>query len=359
MKTPEYDILIVGGGLAGMSLALGLAGSSLRVALVDAVDYETRLSAGAGDRALALAKGSMLLLERLGVWPAVLPYATPIRHIHVSDRGHSGKVRLHAARERVDALGWVVTARDLEREALAAMERTAVERIVPARVGGLKAGMDGVCVTLSRDGRSESLTARLLVGADGGDSSVRRLLDIGQSEHDYGQVAVTTVVKPAVDPQGTAFERFTPEGPLALLPVEDGKAALVWTRHPEQAERLMGLPEPQFIRELQAAFGHWLGELSLAAPRRKFPLKLIRAQQLAAERAVLIGNAAHQLHPIAGQGLNLGLRDAAALAEVVVDAARLGLDFGAADVLARYQRWRRLDALALIAVIIVILVFFR
>jgi 2-octaprenyl-6-methoxyphenol hydroxylase len=307
---------------------------------VDAVDYETRLAAGAGDRALALAKGSMLLLEGLGVWPAVLPYATPIRHIHVSDRGHPGKVRLHAARERVDALGWVVTARDLEREALAALTRTAVERIVPARVVGLKAGVDGICVTLARDGRNESLTARLLVGADGGESSVRRLLDIGQSEHDYGQVAVTTVVKPAADPQGTAFERFTPEGPLALLPVEDGKAAVVWTRHPAQAERLMGLAEAPFVAELQTAFGHWLGELAPAAPRRKFPLRLIRARQLAAERAVLIGNAAHQLHPVAGQGYNLGLRDAARLAELLRETGVRGGDVGERAMLDRFAAER-------------------
>lgn len=340
MKTYDYDILIVGGGLAGMSLALGLAESSLRIALVDAVEYETRLAAGAGDRALALAKGSMLLLERLGVWPAVSPYATPIRHVHVSDRGHPGKVRLHAARERVDALGWVVTARDLEREALAAMERTKVERIVPARVMGLKAGVEGVCVTLSRDGQSESLTARLLVGADGGDSSVRRLLDIGQRENDYGQVAVTTVVQPEIDPQGTAFERFTPEGPLALLPVEEGKVAVVWTRHPEQAERLMGLPEAQFIRELQTAFGHWLGELTLKAPRRKFPLKLIRAQRLASDRAVLIGNAAHQLHPVAGQGYNLGLRDAARLAELLLETHARGGDVGEQRMLEKFAAER-------------------
>jgi 2-octaprenyl-6-methoxyphenol hydroxylase len=340
MSEPDYDILIVGGGLAGMSLALGLAGSSLRVALVDAVEYDTRLAAGAGDRALALAKGSMVLLERLGVWCAALPYATPIRHIHVSDRGHPGKVRLHAARERVDALGWVITARDLEREALTALQGTAVECIVPARVVGMQAGVEGICVNLSRDGKSEQLTARLLVGADGGDSSVRRLLEIGQRENDYGQVAITAVVQPEIDPDGTAFERFTPEGPLAVLPVEDGGAAVVWTRAPEQAERLMAVSEAQFIRELQTAFGQWLGELRLKAPRRKFPLKLIRAERLAAERAVLIGNAAHQLHPVAGQGYNLGLRDAARLAEVLLEIHGRGGDVGEGGMLEKFATER-------------------
>ncbi|BBL72639.1 2-octaprenyl-6-methoxyphenyl hydroxylase [Methylogaea oryzae] len=339
----DCDVAIVGGGLAGASLAVALHGTPLRVVLIEAVSDEARLASGAGDRGIALAQGSAELLDRLGLWAGARDKATPIRKIHVSDRGHFGKARIDAEQEKVDALGYVIAARELERQAIAALSDLAIERIVPGRVIGAKAGPDSICLTVRQDDAERHINARLLVGADGGDSSVRRLLEIGEEVTDYGQVAVTATVKPQRDPAGLAFERFTPEGPLALLPTENRCCAVVWTRKPEQAESLMALSDERFTAELQAAFGQWLGRLTLCAPRRKFPLKLVRARRLTVPRAVLIGNAAHQLHPVAGQGFNLGLRDAARLAEMLAAAAEAGVDVGAPDLLERFAVERTRD----------------
>lgn len=344
MNSVDYDVAIVGGGLAGASLAVALKATPLRVVVIEAVADEARLASGAGDRALALAQGSVDLLQRLGLWDGARDKAVPIRKIHVSDRGHFGKARIDAAAENVDALGYVVAARELERSAIARMQALAVQRIQPARVIGAQAGPDSICLSIRKDnGEGCLLNARLLVGADGGDSSVRRLLDIGENLTDYGQVAVTTVVRPERDPAGVAFERFTPEGPLALLPIEDRCCAVVWTRSPHQAEAVLALSEARFAAELQAAFGHWLGRLQVCAPRRAFPLKLVRAQRLTAPRAAIIGNAAHQLHPVAGQGFNLGLRDAARLAEMLAEAAATGADVGSPALLERFGADRLAD----------------
>lgn len=341
MTSLDCDVAIIGGGLAGASLAVALSGTHLRVVVIEAVPDQARLASGAGDRALALAQGSVELLDRLGLWAGVRDKATPIRNIHVSDRGHFGKARISAAQEKVDALGYVIAARELERQAIAVMDRLSIQRIVPGRVIGAKAGPENICISIRQADDSEChLNARLLVGADGGSSCVRRLLEIGENITEYGQVAVTAVVKPERDPAGAAFERFTPEGPLALLPSEDRCCALVWTRKPEQAESAMS--EERFTAELQATFGYWLGRLTLCAPRRTFPLKLVRAQRLVAPRAVLIGNAAHQLHPVAGQGFNLGLRDAARLAEMLATAAA-GADVGVPELLQRFAADRSKD----------------
>ncbi|TAN48915.1 MAG: 2-octaprenyl-6-methoxyphenyl hydroxylase [Methylococcaceae bacterium] len=341
MTTLDCDVAIVGGGLAGATLALALRHTPLRVIVIEAVTDQARLASGAGDRALALALGTVELLDGLGLWAGARDKAAPIHDIHVSDRGHFGKTRISAKQEKVHALGYVIAARELERQAMAAMDGVSIQRIQPARVIGAKAGPEHICITVRLADDSEChVNAKLLVGADGGESSVRRLLEIGETVTDYGQVAVTTVVKPERDPRGVAFERFTPEGPLAMLPTEARCCALVWTRKPEQAETLLGLSESRFTEELQQAFGHWLGRLTLCAPRRAFPLRLIRAERLTAPRAALIGNAAHQLHPIAGQGFNLGLRDAMRLAELL--AAAQG-DAGSPALLQQYAADRGKD----------------
>lgn len=341
MTTFECDVAIVGGGLAGTALALALSRTPLRVLVIEAVTDQARLASGAGDRALALALGTVELLDGLGLWAGARDNAAPILDIHVSDRGHFGKTRISARQEKVSALGYVIAARELERQAMAAMDSLAIPRIQPGRVIGAKAGTEHMCIIVRQADDSEChVNAKLLVGADGGDSSVRRLLDIGETVTDYGQVAVTSVVKPERDPRGVAFERFTPEGPLAMLPTENRCCALVWTRKPEQAAALTALSDEHFTAALQQAFGHWLGRLTLCAPRRAFPLRLIRADNLTAARAALIGNAAHQLHPIAGQGFNLGLRDAMRLAEMLAAASD---DVGAPALLQRFAADRSKD----------------
>lgn len=339
----DYDLLIVGGGLAGNCLALALKNTGLRMAIVEANTREQLSVSPAGDRALALAAGTVMMLEALGIWQGISHAATAIKQIHVSDRGHFGKTRLSAQKERVDALGYVITARDIETYVANRVAEAGIELISPARVVGLMSGDKEVCVCLKQDNDSLNVSAKLLVGADGGLSSVRKLLDITQYVTEYDQTALVTTVKSTLPNKNTAYERFTASGPLALLPVGKNQCAVVWTRKNEDADALMLGSEADFLDELQQCFGFKLGKLSLAAPRRAFPLSLIRAEKMVAGRAVIIGNAVHQLHPVAGQGFNLGLRDVVRLAEMLIKQHEQHKDIGAADFLTDYAASRKKD----------------
>lgn len=339
----EYDLVIVGGGLAGNCLALALKDTGLRIAIVEASTREQLHASPAGDRALALAAGTVMMLESLGIWQGASHAATAIKQIHISDRGHFGKTRLSAQKEQVDALGYVITARDIETHVAKLVAEAGIDVLAPARVVGLMSGDNEVCVSLKQGNDSFNLTAQLLVGADGGLSSVRQLLDIGQHGTEYGQTALVTTVKSTLPNNNTAYERFTSSGPLALLPVAKNQCAVVWTRTTDDAEALMLGNEADFLAELQQCFGYKLGQLSLTAPRRAFPLSLIRAEKMVAGRAVIIGNAVHQLHPVAGQGFNLGLRDVVRLAELLIDQHEQHKDIGAADFLTAYSLSRKQD----------------
>ena len=339
----DYDILIVGGGLAGNCLALALNHSGLRIAIIEANTREQRSNSPAGDRALALAGGTVRMLDALGVWQGVKQAATPIEQIHVSDQGHFGKTRLSAKKEEVDALGYVITAGEIEEQVADIVEQEKIKQFCPARVAGLISGTDEICISLKTGQETLNLSAQLVVGADGGNSSVRRLLGIEQQSTEYGQTAIVTTVKPAIHHRNTAYERFTSSGPLAMLPTNEGQIAVVWTRTHEDAENLQTCNESLFIEQLQECFGYRLGELQLTAPRRAFPLNLIRAEQMVSGRAVIIGNAVHQLHPVAGQGFNLGLRDVVQLAEILIRQQKWGKDIGDADFLENYAESRRED----------------
>jgi len=341
--TRDIDLLIVGGGLAGGSLALALRKTPLRVAVVESITTAQRQAAPAGDRALALAWGSAQILDQLGVWSQVLPAATPIEHIHVSDRGHFGKVRMSARREQVPALGYVATARVLEDAVAEALEQAGVIQYRPAHLQGLAAGAGGIHVTLRQGEESIQLSAGLVVGADGGNSTVRRLLEIGQDQRDYGQTAIVTEVDSERHNRYVAYERFTPSGPLAMLPVGKHRSSVVWTLRHADAVAVLGRSDADFRDLLQDAFGHWLGRLTLANRRQGFPLKLIRAHRMTADRVVLVGNAVHQLHPIAGQGFNLGLRDVALLAEMLAARVQFGDDIGDRRFLENYAAARQRD----------------
>ncbi len=340
---PDYDILIAGAGLAGNCLALALKDSGLNIAIIEACSREQLHASPAGDRALALAAGTVKMLQALGVWQGVEKTATAISDIHISDRGHFGKTRLSARHLGVDALGYVICARDIEDHVAALVHEAGIKQFCPARVMGVMSGKNTVNVSLKQDGQSLNLSAALLVGADGGNSSVRKLLEIPQQITEYGQTALVTTVHSALSHRNTAFERFTPFGPLALLPQHDNLSAVVWTRSHEEAEALMSGGEDDFIARLQDCFGYRLGELTLAAPRRAFPLSLIRTQTMVSGRTVIIGNAAHQLHPVAGQGFNLGLRDVVQLAEMLLNRHEQGQDIGAADLLDQYAQLRLQD----------------
>ena len=339
----DYDLLIAGGGLAGNCLALALKDTGLRIAIVEANTREQLFNSPAGDRALALAAGTVMMLDALGIWQGISHAATAIKQIHVSDRGHFGKTRLSAQKEHVEALGYVITARDIETHVANRVAEAGIELIAPARVVGLMSGDNEVCVSLKQGNESLNVSAKLLVGADGGLSSVRKLLDIAQHMTEYGQTALVTTVKSTLPNKNTAFERFTASGPLALLPVAKNQCAVVWTRTNEDAEALMLGSEADFLAELQQCFGFKLGELSLTAPRRAFPLSLIRAEKMVAGRAVIIGNAVHQLHPVAGQGFNLGLRDVVNLAEMLIKQHEQNQDIGEAGFLKAYAVSRKKD----------------
>lgn len=339
----DFDLIIVGGGLAGNSLALALKDTGLTIAVVEAKTQAQLAASATGDRALALAAGTVQMLEQWGGWQAVADKATPIEHIHVSDRGHFGKTRLSASQQGVEALGYVITARDIESHLAAKVAEAGITQLSPCRLMGLMSGDHEINVSLKRGQESLNLTAKLLVGADGGHSSVRQLLDIGQKVIDYHQTALVTTVRTELPHHNTAFERFTPSGPLALLPVGKRLSAVVWTRTSEEAEALLMGSEADFLRELQDCFGYRLGELSLVEQRLAFPLSLIRAESLVSGRAVIIGNAVHQLHPVAGQGFNLGLRDVAVLAEMLRKAVQEAADIGSAELLRRFAAARNQD----------------
>ncbi len=339
----QYDALIVGGGLAGNCLALALKGSGLDIAVVEAQSREQLQNSWAGDRALALAAGTVTMLDALGAWQGVAEKAAPIEDIHVSDRGHFGKTRLSAKKEGVKALGYVIKARDIENHVAELVERTGVVKLSPARLAGLASTDSDVGASLKYRDESITLTAKLLIGADGGNSSVRKLLEIGQQTTEYGQTALVATVNCSLPHRNTAFERFTVSGPLALLPIEGNQCAVVWTNTHRDAESLMSVSDEEFIERLQDCFGYRLGELSLASPRRAFPLTLVQAETMVKGRAVIIGNAVHQLHPVAGQGFNLGLRDVVQLAEMLAEQARNRRDIGDSMFLRGYAQSRRKD----------------
>ncbi len=339
----DYDILIVGGGLVGGSLALALKDSSLRIGLVEALSDADRQASPAGDRALALSRGTVQILDSLGVWTDVASQAMAIRHIHVSDRGHFGKTRLHAKDRGADALGHVAVARVLEDAIQQQLDGSSITRLCPARIMGIRAGQDSALVALRHGDENLNLSARLVVAADGGNSTVRTLLGIEQKVSAYGQTAIVVEVNIGKDTNFTAYERFTSSGPLAFLPLERRKCSVVWTVKDEDAQDLLHQGEQEFTTSLQAAFGYWLGPISLANRPQGFPLKLIQAERMTDERVVLIGNAMHQIHPVAGQGFNLGLRDASVLAERIQIQTRLGEDFGNTPFLHQYAEARRTD----------------
>jgi len=349
--TPDYDLAIAGGGLVGASLALALAPLGLRIALVEAVAPGQGEHPSFDERTTALANGSVRVFRSLGVWRHMEREATPIRRIHISDQGRFGTARIDAAEQGLESLGCVLPNRvigDALQEGLRRCPQ--VECVAPARVLGSELD-DGVRrLSYEAGGAVRSLTARLVVAADGAKSLVREQAGIGAQHWAYGQTAIIATLVTQRFHDHVAYERFTPEGPIAVLPLRDGRCGLVWTRRPEEAARLLALPDDAFLAELQSAFGFRLGRLLSVGRRQSYELGLWRAERHVGERLAVVGNAAQALHPIAGQGFNLGLRDAASLAEVIADARAEGTgDVGAAGSLAAYAAWRDQDQRRIVA----------
>ena len=351
--TEQVDVAIVGGGMVGGTLAAALAQAGLSVALIDRADPASLVEESYDGRTVAIAHATHRLLQATGLWTRLVPHAEPILDIRVSD-GPSLLFLHYDHRELgADPLGYIV-------------ENRAIRRVLYARLGGLDnlrfiapgtlarhiVMPAGAMLTLA-DGTE--IAAALLVAADGSDSALRRGAGIASAQWDYGQTAIVCTMGHEQPHRGVAHERFLPAGPFAVLPMTDDpvhghRSSIVWTEKTSLVPALLALAEGDFSLELYRRFGPWLGDVRVVGGRWSFPLRFAHAETYIKPRFALVGDAAHTMHPIAGQGLNIGLRDVAALAEVLVEAKRLGLDIGSQAVLERYQRWRRFDNQMLLSV---------
>ena len=339
----RIDIAIVGGGMVGASLACALAPLPLRIAVIEGAMPRLGQPPCYDDRAIALSYGSRRILEAIGVWKHLAAQATPIERIHISDRGRFGFAHLDRDEEKLSALGYVVLAREMGEALYRALAETSVELMAPAQVESFSQSAACVSLSLRRDDKPATLEARLMVAADGTRSQAREALGIGTRGWDYNQVAVVANVTPSRPHANRAFERFTEQGPLALLPMSDNRCGLVWTQHKDQVDEVMRWNDNEFLARLQVAFGFRLGRLLQVGARHAYPLQLLMAERAVSGRVALIGNAMHTLHPIAGQGFNLGIRDVSALADVIEQTLQEQGDPGAASVLAHYAEWRDRD----------------
>ncbi len=349
MKSESLDIAIVGGGMVGVSLALLLARTlpQLRIALMEAFPFkrENLYTPSFDDRSTALSQSSRQLLEQLGVWQELSENCCPITQIHVSDKGHIGATRLSAEEQGLPALGYVVENRWLGRVLLEQLLASPVDVRAPAKVASVSPTSEGMRVAI--EGGQLPLLAKLLVVADGAQSETRGKLGIGCSEESYGQMGLIANIELDGDHRNVAYERFTDQGPMALLPLQPSagkpRAALVWTLPEPQAAELLACGQSRFLETLQRRFGYRAGEFRGVGERSVYPLRLVVADEQIRRNLVVVGNAAHSLHPVAGQGFNLALRDCGMLTSVLLEGAEAGLCCGDLSVLQRYVDAQRPD----------------
>lgn len=348
VMTKDTDIIIVGGGLNGGTLAIALARTGLRVTVIDALPAPTRKLGDFDGRSYALAHASMRLLRGIGVWDAVKDHTQPMLEIKVTD-GRAGEgpspwmMHFDHAEIEEGPMGFMCQDRHLRRALLAAMD--ADDRITQLNEEVVVA-QDGASVTLAS---GETLHGQLIVGADGRASGTATRAGIKRTGWGYGQTAIVCAVEHELPHGGIAHQFFMPTGPLAILPLPDNRCSIVWSETEVRAGEIMAMNDADFLDALRPAFGSFLGEISLTGKRFSYPLGLTIANRFIADHVALIGDAAHGVHPIAGQGLNAGLRDVAALVDVLSDAKMRGEDIGAEAVLTRYEQWRRFDTATLAA----------
>lgn len=339
----DFDVLIAGGGMVGASLAVALSGLPLKIAVVEAVPFGKPGQPSYDERMTVLSLGSQRICQGLGLWSALGDEATAIRSVHVSERGRFGKTRLYAEELGVTALGYVLPNRAIGAALLGFLsQQPRVELLAPAKVVSAASQPAGVTATIVSDGERQ-VTARLLVVADGAHSDLRKQLGITAHTHDYRQNAVVCNVSVERPVPGTASERFTERGPIALLPRGGNDATLIWTVPRECIEALLEWPDVDFLRAAADCFNGRFGRFLKAGKRQSYPLTQVRAETQWQGRALILGNAAHSLHPIAAQGFNLSLRDVAKLAELIADCTERHADIADAATLSRYMKSRRRD----------------
>lgn len=354
----DFDLMIIGGGLVGASLACALSDSSLRIAIIEAFPFKSDNSEyqpAFDARSVALSYTSKQVFEGIGLWPSINKLGVAaIKKIHISDRGHAGITRLNADDENVDALGYVVETRVIGKALFDSLNKQKnVTLIAPAKLKNFDLNAEYASADIEVTDsdnliESKTMTAKLLVAADGGDSVVRRLSGVRIKQRNYEQCAVIANIATDQPHNNQAFERFTDSGPLALLPMaetenEKNRYSLVWTINSSEQEEMMSWDDETFLLKLKQRFGERAGQFTHVSQRHTYPLSLMRAREHVLERLAIIGNAAHTLHPVAGQGFNLGLRDVAALSQVIIDACRENKDIGSLDNLNSYADWRKRD----------------
>lgn len=324
--------------MVGASLAIALQNSPLKIAVIEAQPLQTDSQPSYDDRGIALSFGSQRIYQSMGLWPDIAAYATPIKYIHISDRGRFGVTRLSADKEQVPALGQVLTAREFGHQLNDRLQRQSnLTLLCPAQVTAIEQQAHHVELTLNSN---ESYRAKLIVAADGKNSTIRQLLGLGSWQQQYAQTAVTANISTDKKHQGWAYERFTDSGPMALLPMSDNRSSLVWTVKSGEENLLLNCSDEEFLQRLQQRFGYRAGRFVRVGQRHSHPLTLMQADMPVQNRVVFIGNAAHSLHPIAGQGFNLGLRDVAVLADLLDNTQQ---DCGDMRLLQAYQQWRQQD----------------
>jgi len=337
----DTDIVIIGGGLTGMVLGRALADAGYRCTLLEARSPRETTTT---ETPLAMSRGSQQILAAYGAWPRIAAHATPIRVVHISDRGQFGSTRLRAEELGVEALGYVVPA---ERLATGLRRHVDGNRACTVhygvRIESAEWRRDRICLHHTGTDGHGTLTARLAVAADGAYSVLRDQVGFPLRHHDYRQTAVATVIETERSAAGHAFERFTRSGPLALLPFGGQRFGVIWTQWTDQVDDLLALDEARFRRALQAVAGYRLGRIRQIGPRHTYPLRLVEATGLVRPRLAVVGNAAHTLHPVAGQGFNLTLRDVAELTRLLTEARAVDADPGSMTRLSRYATRRRRD----------------
>ncbi|VAW68647.1 2-polyprenyl-6-methoxyphenol hydroxylase [hydrothermal vent metagenome] len=340
----QYDIIIIGGGMVGVSLVAALRNHrDKKIAVVEAYDLESASQPSFDDRSIALAYGSRRIWEAMGLWSVLQPEIEAIKHIHVSDRGHFGATRIDHREENVEALGYVAENRVIGRVLMSELQSLAhVDWYCPATIETLQQTQGDVTISIRQQNKKNqrlTLQCKLLVAADGVQSHTRQLAGLSVKQNDYKQSAVIANVLTDQPHQGVAYERFTESGPVAFLPMTENRYSVVWTCHSDDEPHIMNLTDKAFIAELQQHFGYRAGIIQKTGQRFSYPLKYTETEQLCKGRVVIIGNAAHALHPVSGQGYNLALRDVAELAEMIVQ----GEDPGHALLLANYHAKRLKD----------------